>query len=151
MSLLGDCGNDLGRANHRIEELEAQLASRPSTVQLEEEVQFHMMMSERATAALKASRGEVSELRLKYEHLREIVSQALVKGRELCQPSIVVKMPEPGEKVVPPYFVAAPPRANCILNADSPSYPPETDEYRQCGCTSCRSEYERRLHTPAAG
>lgn len=28
-------------------------------------------------------------------------------------------------------------RENCILNADSPSYPPERDEYEQCGCESC--------------
>jgi hypothetical protein len=36
---------------------------------------------------------------------------------------------------------------NCILEVDSPSYPPETDEYRQCGCSSCFKEYIRRLRT----
>jgi hypothetical protein len=25
----------------------------------------------------------------------------------------------------------------CILDLDSPSYPPELDEYRQCGCKFC--------------
>ena len=35
-------------------------------------------------------------------------------------------------------------RKNCILDCDSPSYPPEDDEYRQCGCRSCAKEYEKR-------
>lgn len=25
----------------------------------------------------------------------------------------------------------------CILDCDSPSFPPEEDEYRQCGCYDC--------------
>jgi hypothetical protein len=29
------------------------------------------------------------------------------------------------------------PILNCILECDSPSYPPEADEYRQCGCPDC--------------
>jgi hypothetical protein len=29
-------------------------------------------------------------------------------------------------------------RENCILECDSPSYPPETSEYIQCGCKDCR-------------
>jgi hypothetical protein len=29
-------------------------------------------------------------------------------------------------------------RENCILDCDSPSYPPETNEYIQCGCKDCR-------------
>jgi hypothetical protein len=29
------------------------------------------------------------------------------------------------------------PREVCILECDSPSYPPEKDEHRQCGCQSC--------------
>jgi hypothetical protein len=33
----------------------------------------------------------------------------------------------------------------CILDCDSPSYPPETDEYRQCGCSSCFKEWIKRL------
>ena len=32
----------------------------------------------------------------------------------------------------------------CILNLDSPSYPPTLDEYRQCGCSSCQRYLERR-------
>jgi hypothetical protein len=28
-------------------------------------------------------------------------------------------------------------RPVCILDLDSPSYPPERDEYRQCGCRDC--------------
>lgn len=34
----------------------------------------------------------------------------------------------------------------CILDCDSPSYPPEIDEYKQCGCRYCKlviQEYER--------
>jgi hypothetical protein len=31
----------------------------------------------------------------------------------------------------------------CILDLDSPSYPPELDEYRQCGCTFCIEIYRR--------
>lgn len=108
---------------------------------LRDEVEFHRMMADRAQAALRASRDEASELRLKYEHLRDIISQALVKGRELCHPTIVTKLAR--EEAL------SPPRANCILNADSPSYPPETDEYRQCGCSSCRREYERRVSSTA--
>lgn len=29
-------------------------------------------------------------------------------------------------------------RENCILECDSPSYPPQTEEYIQCGCKYCR-------------
>jgi len=29
-------------------------------------------------------------------------------------------------------------RENCILDLDSPSYPPELEEYIQCGCKYCR-------------
>jgi len=32
----------------------------------------------------------------------------------------------------------------CLLNLDSPSYPPEEDEFRQCGCRSCIKELESR-------
>lgn len=35
------------------------------------------------------------------------------------------------------------PQGRCILNLDSPSYPPETDEYRQCGCKSCLPQYAK--------
>jgi hypothetical protein len=28
-------------------------------------------------------------------------------------------------------------RENCILDLDSPSYPPEFEEYVQCGCKYC--------------
>jgi len=28
-------------------------------------------------------------------------------------------------------------RKNCILEVDSPSYPPQTEEYVQCGCEMC--------------
>ena len=31
------------------------------------------------------------------------------------------------------------PRQNCILDVDSPTLPPERDEYLQCGCASCRA------------
>jgi len=31
----------------------------------------------------------------------------------------------------------------CILNCDSPSYPPTPDEYRQCGCETCLREIQR--------
>lgn len=33
----------------------------------------------------------------------------------------------------------------CILNLDSPSYPPSLDEYRQCGCEECLSHLSREL------
>lgn len=26
---------------------------------------------------------------------------------------------------------------NCILECDSPSYPPSLEEYKQCGCEAC--------------
>lgn len=29
------------------------------------------------------------------------------------------------------------PRPVCILDADSPSYPPDEQEYRQCSCRAC--------------
>lgn len=28
-------------------------------------------------------------------------------------------------------------REDCILDLDSPSFPPEMEEYRQCGCKYC--------------
>jgi hypothetical protein len=31
----------------------------------------------------------------------------------------------------------------CILNLDSPSYPPTLDEYRQCGCPDCLQKLTR--------
>lgn len=31
------------------------------------------------------------------------------------------------------------PRENCILDVDSPTLPPERDEYLQCGCSDCRN------------
>jgi hypothetical protein len=37
-------------------------------------------------------------------------------------------------------------RETCILDCDSPSYPPETDEYQQCGCRSCLAELGRLVH-----
>lgn len=30
------------------------------------------------------------------------------------------------------------PRENCILDVDSPTLPPEREEYLQCGCSNCR-------------
>lgn len=33
-------------------------------------------------------------------------------------------------------------REVCILECDSPSYPPVRDEYRQCGCQSCTKYLE---------
>jgi len=32
----------------------------------------------------------------------------------------------------------------CILEVDSPSYPPSNDEYLQCGCKYCMSKFEPR-------
>ncbi len=32
----------------------------------------------------------------------------------------------------------------CILDCDSPSYPPTDDEYRQCGCPLCLQELASR-------
>lgn len=34
------------------------------------------------------------------------------------------------------------PTTNCILDCDSPSYPPEPDEYRQCGCPECLKKWK---------
>ena len=45
----------------------------------------------------------------------------------------------PLAKPLPP-----PPKRPCILDLDSPSYPPVDDEYRQCGCPLCERELERR-------
>lgn len=36
-------------------------------------------------------------------------------------------------------------KKNCILEVDSPSYPPEIQEYIQCGCESCILEYLLKL------
>lgn len=34
-------------------------------------------------------------------------------------------------------------RENCILDCDSPSYPPTQEEYIQCGCPMCRKTLEQ--------
>lgn len=34
-------------------------------------------------------------------------------------------------------------RPVCILNCDSPSYPPELNEYRQCWCASCKAHWQK--------
>lgn len=33
----------------------------------------------------------------------------------------------------------------CVLNLDSPSYPPEVDEYRQCGCSFCLKRLAKEI------
>lgn len=35
-------------------------------------------------------------------------------------------------------------RVKCILNVDSPSFPPANDERLQCGCKQCLKEYNER-------
>lgn len=37
----------------------------------------------------------------------------------------------------------------CILNADSPSYPPTLEEYEQCGCQACRRHLVKEGKVPS--
>lgn len=40
--------------------------------------------------------------------------------------------------------LAESPRPNCILDCDSPSYPPHKEEYQQCGCERCLNHLAAR-------
>lgn len=85
------------------------------------------------TTELEQARQEKAQIEKELKASNRLLADGQNMYRELLQ-----KARAELEQVKAEQLDDRKPRVHCILNVDSPSYPPEPDEYLQCTCLSCR-------------
>lgn len=159
MSIIDDLNYDLERAmdeliiqrpvlaaqNEELLRLRQALQRQAGTIrEYQEQTDNHARAMDRMQAALQSAVHERERYREQYEQLRDIIQQALVQARELCQPVVFV----PPGKVETLHGIPAADHVHDGAQADSYAAQPRADwrDYRICvnnhtrktsGCVSC--------------